>query len=531
MNQWATWQEQYYQNSSEHDTLLHIFSSEFYPIYRNMDDMVKQDLLRFAPAMFETWKVSALAADTLLSPANLLWWDRHAQDHQVLLDYCMDEPAIDEKGRPVFTYHLERYSMQSHPILQDMKKLLEFCTPSKNSDEQGQLLEEDQRMLTKKLSRKDPFYPVFLTELAWKMELLSDFPAIHQHMICPSSFAKGFFTIPVSEAFCRTAEAALDLAADRFTRTMNLQPGILNGSFFRGFLTNHFEIDQFFVDFYDLFDVDVQKIFQTPSNQLTEYEESIFSSFLFTGIVMDKWFLTPCSSYLQLIRPIYYTPYRFQKVLNNLTSMLLMHHRIDAELYLPPSYCSITPLGQAVFAGNHLSPDKQMPNATYPLPKLIEALQPELERNAMHRLYLMSQKERIFVLHACLQAAPECWKEIEISASMPLTRLCEELCAAFGVRQKQDYVLTLQNEDIPVKYAPASSKLALNAMDRKAFGDLPWKGDSSKMTLVVHSAKEQKILLEKISEKQSKPFVNYPRVCAQSEAMTNRERMIRESNR
>ena len=54
---------------------------------------------------------------------------------------------------------------------------------------------------------------------------------------------------------------------------MDLEPGMVSSSFFYQYLENHIDIDQVFVDFYKRVDIDLESIWKTPPNELTEEEQ------------------------------------------------------------------------------------------------------------------------------------------------------------------------------------------------------------------------------------------------------------------
>ena len=95
------------------------------------------------------------------------------------------------------------------------------------------------------------------------------------------------------------------------SKPCDLEDGIAPPDFFYHLLESNQEVDRIFIDFYKRVDVDIKEIWRTPPEKLNAEERSIASSFLFTGIMLDKWFLTPMSVFFRFIRPIAFTPMQF----------------------------------------------------------------------------------------------------------------------------------------------------------------------------------------------------------------------------
>ncbi len=513
--------ESYFQHSAEHHLLLEHFADEFSPIFTHMEASCQDKLLEYAPILFEKWCHAALVADTLLTPANLFRWDKTEAFRQEALAYSMELPQRDKNGNPVFSYRVLRYSLSAHPLLEDLKTLVDFCRPARPTDAAGMLSKEDQADLLALLSRKDTFYPEYLMLLARESGLIQDMPSIYSRQVQPGDLS--LLSAPLPQALRTLTKAAFRLTVRRMTNAMELEVGLLKEDFFRPYLADHCEIDRIFIDFYRLLDIEVEEIWQKNPEELDEYDQGIVSSFLFTGMMLDKWFLTPFSAYFCFIEPIYYTPYRFLQVLNNLTAMLLMKHHTDAEVYSPCSYYSLNALGKALFAKEPLSEDRQALEGGYTLPKLLEMLEGELQLTTFRRMLLQSRKEEIFVLHIALEQRQELWKTIESTGSMRLNEFCEDICAAFDIPCGQDYQLALYPPNgLPIYYAPAVSKRAINRIDGMIFEDLSLQvGDS--MRLQPFSAKGKTLRLTLTEKKQADPFVIYPRIKAQSHAMTAEE--------
>lgn len=306
-----------------HEDLLQLFTTEYEKYASRMDPEAMDGLWDIAPMVFSKWYYTALTGETILTPANIIHCDE--EDPKVEKAYVLH---VDKKaaGMEKYSFHPVSYTLENHPILRDMQTILNACLPDCTVDENGFFLPEDREELLKKLTLPDGFYLEYLTRLCQQTGFFQKVPAIHIHKVTKSQKADAFFAKEPKEALDTLLWEGCALAAERLQYTMDLEPGMVSSSFFYQYLENHIDIDQVFVDFYKRVDIDLESIWKTPPNELTEEEQSIVSSFLFAGIMMDKWVFTPFGHFFHVVRPISFTPFRFYQNINNLAALFLMHH-------------------------------------------------------------------------------------------------------------------------------------------------------------------------------------------------------------
>ena len=332
-----------------HLPLLEMFLNEYEAMRQKMDAEAMPALLEIAPLIFGKWYHSALVAETILSPANIISKDLEKSGSCSEFAYVL-RTHPRKQGAGQYTFSLYEYSLEAHPLVKDMKTLVGFCYPDCRTDEQGFLLPQAREILLPRLSIPEGFYLEYLTRLAWLAGLLLPMPAIHTHKMQPSASCREFFAQGTAEIIRQLAETACALAAERFVCSMHLEDGVATPVFFRSCLETHMDVDKIFIDFYERVDVNILEIWQTPPGELSEDEHNVISSFLFTGIMLDKWFLTPMSMFFRLIRPLAFIPMRFFPLVNHVAAMLLMERNWGSEVFTPPAYYSLTALGKALFA-------------------------------------------------------------------------------------------------------------------------------------------------------------------------------------
>ena len=505
-----------------HEDLLQLFTTEYEKYASRMDPEVMDGLWDIAPMVFSKWYYTALTGETILTPANIIHCDE--EDPKVEKAYILH---VDKKaaGMEKYSFHPVSYTLENHPILRDMQTILDACLPDCTVDENGFFLPEDRAELLQKITLPDGFYLEYLTRLCQQMGFFQKVPAIHIHKVTKSPKADAFFAKEPKEALDTLLWEGCALAAERLQYTMDLEPGMVSSSFFYQYLENHIDIDQVFVDFYKRVDIDLESIWKTPPNELTEEEQSIVSSFLFAGIMMDKWVFTPLGHFFHVVRPISFTAFRFYQNINNLAALFLMHHNPGAELFTPPSYCSLTAIGMELTAKEKLSVNKQKMPKNISFERIMEAITPELELRYYEEMLRFELVTDVVSLRATLQKDENLWKEAELSTENLLHDFCCDIFAAFAMEDTREYVLSIPDDNgFPMEYAPAASKRAINKTDGLTLGDLPLHiGDV--WTLTPPSGKAGALTIEVLEKKASNPYLMYPRICRQSEKITEMEQI------
>ncbi|MGN0136116.1 hypothetical protein, partial [Anaerotignum sp.] len=454
---------------AKHAPLLELFLNGYENMRQKMDEPCRRPLLDIAPLAFGKWQYTTLASETILSPANILALDLEKDaDNQTEYAYVLGiKPAQEQPPAEYiseYSFALVGYSTESHPLVDDLQSLIAYCTPDRATDESGLLLPEETDGILKQLSLQTDFYLEYLTRLAWLHGLLVPLPSIHTQRVQPAEECSSFFAQKTADILFQLGETACTLASERFTWAMDLEEDIAPPDFFYHLLESHKEVDRIFIDFYHKVDVNIEEIWKTSPENLNPEERSIVSSFLFTGIVLDKWFLTPMSLFFHFIRPIAFTPIRFFSLVNNLAALVLMKHNLGAELFTPPTYYSLTSLGKALFADPASKEiDRQkMPHAL-PYEQLLEAVLQEAELRARERMFLMEVVPDVLSIKISHANDEDLWKVIEVGQDMDVNLLCRDLCAAFCMEEGADYLLSVPDQNgFPMEYSAKGSKRSIN---------------------------------------------------------------------
>ena len=501
----------------KHAYLLNLFHEGYDSIAKHMDASAKEPLEQAKSMVFHKWFYTSLAVDTLLSPANIIRQDLHDEHPKSEFAYSY----LHADNEPQFTLHA--YSLETHPLIADFKKILAFCHPAREADNDLFFKEEDRASLLSQLSLPYAYYLEYLTRLGWLLGLWVQLPSIHTKKIQPSQKANGFFDRPMEEILTDLGEGACELAAERFTCIMDLDSGTATTEFFKDCLTQPKEVDQIFIDFYNRVDIHIDDIWEKAPADLSEDEKAIVSSFLFTGIMLDKWFLFPMTAFFHFIRPITFTPMRFYHLINNLAAMDIMGHNMGAEIFSPPSYYTLTSIGEALFHGDTIVADKYAMPHILPYEEILAALEHESSLRILEEKFLSTTTKEILQFVIYRKADLNKWKVIEVETNSKIDEFCRDICAAFDIDFSGDYLLRIPDENgFHMEFSPEGSKRSINKTLGKSFKDLSLATDTD-IILSPSSNKKESITMRVLAFQEGNPFILYPRVIRQNPKATNED--------
>lgn len=499
----------------KHKQLLHIFQEDFFQVYQQLDKAVQKDILKIAPVLFRRWYVSSIIPETTLSPSVAFRIDFAQQlSAQKVYSYVM-EVNTNQQKEDIFQYHLLEYSLEKHLLIEDLQTVLDYCTPDCTVTEDGMFFEKDIAILLKKLSHKDIFYVQYITMLLWNLELLAPIASIHTYHIQPSKKAENFFQKPHKEILPLIIEAALEIASYEFTQVIGTDSEYFTPDVFREFLKSGMDIENIFISFYDMVEIDITKIWEmTPEEMLSEDDTSIVSSFFFMGVLLDKWFLTPFSHFLQLIYPIYYLPIYFINLLNRMANLIVAHYPIHAELYGPCSTFDLTPLGETLLGERG---KKQPLPVQLSFPEVLEGISHHWKKHLLENI-LSEQDPSLLVCPILISSVkhPEQWKIIELLDTSSLFTLCSEVCSTFDFINISEYSVTREH----INSFPIFKGSLFQHKKEKPYPFLSvsfFPGDILFFTPEKDISRQLKI--EFLPKQKQIPFILYPRLRKQSNAI------------
>ncbi len=493
-----------------HTQLLDLFSKSFFEVYHHMDTEVQPILLEVAPTLFRKWYVSSLIPETTLSPSVAFRIDFSKElPKEKEYSYVM---TLDKTG--MFQYKLLEYSLEKHPLIEDLKIILKYCAPDCEMSQTGEFLEQDKKNLLQQISRQEEEYLNYLILLLYNMDFLIPLSAIHTVRIQPNPKAQDFLKKTTKEILSHLIEVILDTACYEIADALGADPGYFTISLFYSFLKNNMDIEDIFIKFYQTVNIDIAQIWEIPSiESFSEEEAEIASSFFYIGILLDKWFLTPLGDFLQMIQPIYYLPFYFVTTLNRISNLVVAKCSLQSELYSPCSVFELTSIGEAILGKKE---EKQPLPVRFDFPQVLEAIIRHAEVNLFEKIMQeqgIDTKIPVCPIKISMVKQPKYWKIIELLDNASLYDICAEICSIFDFTDISMYSVTAEHKNS----FPLFQGSPLKHKSQKPSPFLPSSfsaGDILYFTPDKDNTRQLK--LEFLPKQQQIPFILYPRLRKQS---------------
>lgn len=519
---------QYKKLQYNHIELLDRFSKGFLQVYRYMEPDKRIDLLDLAPLLFQKWYSSALVQNTILSPANMISSDKGLKllENEVF-SYNL---TIDKNLKPGsnFSYSENIYTSDNHPLVYDIKTILEYCQPDIPIEDSGAMQASDIELLLPKLSQQDTRYLEYLLLICHKMGFFSKLSSIHSSRMQSVNFEE-FLTRPNSEQLSLLAHAAVKLAADEIQFALRLGFDFMSEDFFMPYLESTQDVDEIFIDIFRMLDVDITETWENAETGNVSFDDAaIMSSYYYMGVLLDKWLITPMSFYFHCLQPLHYTPFSFINSINNLTSLLIMETETDMELYTPCSSYFQTPIGKAIFGTRENEFNEHLIPEYIEFPQLIATVDHELrQEKLLNKKSSKPTDEVIYSFKVKFTSFKRKWKILEVFARANLEAFCDELCGVFNMDDVMDYTLTVwDHNQFPVAFSPENSKRAINKTHTRTLESLSLEvGDRMLFAPIPDKNKQLELELTLLKVSKNNPFIIYPRIKKQSTFITEAEKM------
>lgn len=518
------------QQSDKDKKLFSYFITGFESILVHMEHKYRISLLELAPLVFRRWYYSTLMEDTVLSPANILELeDRHSGSSGIYSAVSL-KMKLSGDSSSKYEFHKYSYSADNHHVVHDLKLMVDFCSPVRAVDENGFLLAADSRRLQSQLTQDDAYYVEYLTMLAYRLELLTELPSIYSKNVQPNKNSESYFSLSPRDILNDIIDESLMICAEKINELLELDG---SGMSFKSktilsFLENPLTADEIFAKIFSSIGFDIERLWQDSENGgLSEFDASMLSSTFFVGLTVDKWLISVFSSYLGIIKPLYYNPYSFRDSVNALCELLILNRDLGLELFSSCSFYSITPLGQELIKNFDTAADKfqQMPeNVSFN--DIFDVVDAELtlKQAADINAWKENGSVPLYSLKLSYESEPEYSKVLELEGGISLEALGSEILMTFGCEDILSYSLIINDSNgFPLEYASHfSKKPSLLKADKAVLEDLGLK-KNSEMRLCPTHEKDMNILIKLLEIKKSNPFVIYPRVALQSALADQRD--------
>lgn len=451
-----------------------IFEKHFTDTYRQSNHKHRTKLLPYISTIYRRWYYAALVEDTLLTPANLVESINHAYDKQPDLS-----PAIrlrSERKFCGFLVHMNEYAPQTHPVSADFRTLVEYCRPDIDLNEEDGFYFSQAGELAGKLSLWDPHYASYLLSLAMAMDLIIKIPSIYANRVQVARDYEARLAVTDEALFGEIVEATIKMTSQILRDMIPLPEPVFDEGFIRALLKKPMGTDDIFQRVYDLMGITLEDMFDIDvDDEYDGLDAAFLSSTYMMGIALDKYFFTPFSYYLKLIRPLYALPFEFENEIRYFLDSGFDEEELYTAFFAPCSRYYFTDLGLAYFnikptaqnyldVRNRLSFD-QLREQLFQKKNLSEALPVHMHLDEPGG----AEGSLIYTLKIKSKPEPTQWLEMDMAADTTLHRLYLETAARFNLNRNGDYSFFHDETENPfAEYASPK-----NARRAKKTADIP----------------------------------------------------------
>ena len=469
-----------------------IYEQDFKKAYSQLGPSGKSGLLRYFFSFYRKWQTSAMIDNTFLTPNNIFALI-NKEYHKKTLTTTI--PTIKTFKRfKKFAFREISYTLDDHPVVEDLKRLLACLSPSfelVGSDQQifalwgtradGYVDEEAEQELMERLSLQDPFYISYLIRVAAELGLVDKMPSLYSNKMLVTSKAAKMLDSKQSkakskEAFANVAFASMNLAAGVIDSFLPV-PGIVDMHYIRHVIEKPTSSDEIFRFIYDRLGFDFEQIAGLDLNKPIpdEYHDIVSGTFAL-GAIMAMHLVTVFGIYLRLINPVHIVSNNMGRDMTFVRDALAANHDIEIPLFAPCTFFTPTELGLKFFK---LPRESAMPLPNTPtLAQLIDLIEnmDDLRKAATHTSAkepadgeTMTDDLKIFEFKVKLASAPSFWKRIVFVSDMTLDEFAAFVAYEFLDSYTADYSFhNTQSVNRFTEISPGGRKTAKRAASKPA---------------------------------------------------------------
>lgn len=342
--------------------ILKIFTEDFMLEYKEFSSRERKSIVKGIPYFYRIWYYSTLIDNTPLSPSNFINLQIQDKFGKGVRVVPIINPIYKSRALKDFSFDFKLFTVEEHPVLEDMKLFLEHCSPDIGIDETGLLLDEERDEIINSLTFKEIFYATFLTNMAYELNLIKKMPSIGTYRAMPNSNnIHAFFSLSKAEQLERIAEAVITNASRAFGQAFSFDRITFSKKSLYKLLENSQSLDEYSNKIFKKFNANIdisalsELLFQPMSEESLEQipEEDLFGIALNVefSFIMDACLLTPLGHYLQLIQPIYNEEFDFFLNFDQLVQADFAKIPLIKFYFIIANGFDITSLGKEILLG------------------------------------------------------------------------------------------------------------------------------------------------------------------------------------
>ena len=527
----------------DHIQKLHsLFDTNFMEAYREANPRKRRGALSFIQAIYRRWYYSTMIENTPLSPANILesicrYYNQHPSAY----------PVAHRRGKTKFTgidMRLLEYSLDNHPIIDDLRLLINHSTPHVDLMMEADAFSGGQAMeMGAMLSLNDPHYAAYLLEISLWLKLLVKIPSVGVNRFKPANNAADILSAPCKDIFREIVEITITIAAKGLQNLVMLPETLFSPSFIRSILITPMETDDIFgriyealgYDFDDILDLTMDLDVDDDSDNM---DVDLLAGTFMTGVFLDKFFFTPFGHYMKLIRPLYVLPFEFEGEIADYVQVSDDPEESIIAFFAPCSSYTLTDLGLEFFnvektEENYIDaaaviPFDQMKDTVF---SSNEALSVFVEiAKHLGPMRMDAPAEDIYTFRVRLESDPSIWAHIQMPAAETLHDMYIEIADCFDLKENNDY--TFYHDKTENRFAEYVSSKRMKRGKKTAdteLEDLDFEHQKQMLLVAYNQAvpfgdtdPHVRLQLEMMHTKPPEAEYEYPRVSRVSKGLKDR---------
>lgn len=499
---------------AEYNNILGQFCFKCERTYKNLYPSVRRQVKDILPLLFKKWFFSSMLENAVISPAALLMKASSA-------DISLNKNAFADCDLYVKSHKdgLAKYSIrniivstENHPLINDIKALTDFCSPAVYLDEEFHMEPEALKKLKPRLFLTDNYYINYITELSVALGLLEKMPSLYTNMYRVSDAAEQFFSKSGTDMLDSILISVFNICSQKIVRELFLPPSSFDPNTVTDFFRSLTPVNDIIKSIYHSIDIDIENVIAKNSGGIiTSDDLALLSSVNYVGYLLDRWYITPLSAYLRLIRPLYPDYYDVSEELNFISDIISVNSLPDTEIFMPPNLYMPTPLGKVFIPENTAYIGGEIPAgiSTVSIYSAVNSTFNTDKFNFELEDYL-SEAKKIYVLKAEFTGTRKDWILFEFESTSTLSELSFKITDFFELGEGLDYYFIKKGRDsADISCSYSSENKGFNASDSICISSMFLsEGDHLMLDLPEISVKI-KITLIKITS--GKPGILYPR--------------------
>lgn len=427
----------------------------------------KTKYYKYVSILYYHFYHSTLTDDTILSPANLIL--KHCTDNNLSLNNFGHVNAVYTKTSSSLKILDNKYSLDNHHVVLDLKIFLDNCHPYIEHDENLVLSNDFIDMILPKLSMYDSFYLQYLFEVAKILKFITYLPSI---FTSKSQLTDKYYTIDTinnEELFVDIVNASIEIAINNLNFFLPIEYFDLER--FLELFKNPLKTDEVFSTiykyYYDNFDIDEIIYNNFFYDDFSDTMEDKMDGFLRT---LNYNFFTVFGYFLKLIRPIYVKEFDVNSAMSFIVFNSDENQYFDYTLFDIAYNYSLTHLGEKYFNTKNKSFENKIiyKNTAFHLFNIItlektsnHMFNSNLYSNALSRFYYRKLNgEKVYTLNIVVEGSKNYWKHIDILGGNTLRELQFIICDEFSADIDASFSFFMDENESP--FLEYSSRLNKN---------------------------------------------------------------------